>query len=241
MRLIGDYHMHSKYSGDSKNEIEAIVKQAISVGLEEIAITDHGPGHSGYGIKRENYKLLRQQIDELRGKYPQIRILLGIEANILGRDGALDMDEEMLAITDWLNAGYHFGAKISEDYMIHLYNFLSRFSGYFYRKAKAINTQTMVRAMHRNQIKAITHPGAKGPIDMDAVAKAAAETHTMLEINNSHGHLSAEEIQIAMKYDVQFILGSDAHELVNIGKVPDALDRVQKARLGLDRIYNIRL
>lgn len=36
-----DYHIHSGFSGDSNENIEDIVRQAISLELDEIAITDH--------------------------------------------------------------------------------------------------------------------------------------------------------------------------------------------------------
>lgn len=239
MKLRGDYHMHSKYSGDSKNELEGIVLKAIELGLEEIAITDHGPAHTGYGIKKEDYPELRAQIDALNQKYPEIKILLGLEANILGLDGAIDLDEEMRQYNDWVNAGYHFGSRLSKDYKIHFINFMAKFSRVFHKKAVKINTKAMTAAMRRNKIHMITHPGAKGPVDMDEVAKVAAETGTMLEINNSHGHLSVAEIKIAMQYPVVFVVNSDAHQLDRIGSVEASLQRAKEAGLDFSRIYNV--
>ena len=239
MRIKGDYHMHSRYSGDSNNDLEAIVQRAIELGLEEIAITDHGPSHNGYGIKRIEYWVLRREIDHLNEKYPQIKVLLGIEANILGVDGKIDLDEEMLELNDWVNAGYHFGSNLRNDYKIHLDNILSKFSKKIYKRAMTNNTKAMINAMRNNKINMITHPGAKGPIDVEAVAKVAAETGTMLEINNSHGHLTTEEIIIAMKYPVNFVLNSDAHKIENIGSVENSISRVIEAGLDPTRVYNI--
>lgn len=240
MIVKADYHMHTKFSGDSKNELEAIVKKAIEIGLEEIAITDHGPAHNGYGIKKENYPVLRAEIDKLNLKYPQIKILLGLEANILGTDGEIDIDSDMWAMIDWVNAGYHFGSNLKKDFKIHLYNILSRFSKHFYDKARAINTKTMVMAIEKNKINMITHPGAKGPVDIDAVAKAASIKGTILEINNSHGHLTIEEIKVAMKYPVIFAVCSDAHEVDKVGQVSNALDRAYIAGVDKKNIYNVK-
>lgn len=241
MKLKGDYHMHSKFSGDSNNDLEAIVLRAIDLGLIEIAITDHGPSHTGYGIKKENYQIIRDEINRLNEKYPQINILLGIEANILGTDGVIDMDEDMLKLNDWVNAGYHFGSNLKADYKIHIFNILSKFSNHFYEKAKTINTKAMVNAMKNNKINMITHPGAKGPIDVAEVAKIAAETGTMLEINNSHGHLTVEELEIAAQYPVIFVINSDAHKIENIGNVSNSIQRVQSAGVDFGRIFNIDL
>lgn len=38
--IISDYHVHSEFSGDSTQDME-IIQKAISLGLQEIAITDH--------------------------------------------------------------------------------------------------------------------------------------------------------------------------------------------------------
>jgi putative hydrolase len=47
MKLRADYHIHSTYSKNrhGKSTIEEIAARAHEIGLEEIAITDHGPGH----------------------------------------------------------------------------------------------------------------------------------------------------------------------------------------------------
>jgi putative hydrolase len=231
--------MHSRYSGDSNNDLESIVQRAIEIGLEEIAITDHGPSHNGYGIKRIEYWVLRREIDHLNEKYPQIKVLLGLEANILGVDGRIDLDEEMRGLNDWVNAGYHFGSNLKMDYKIHLDNILSKFSKKIHERAMKTNTEAMISAMRNNKINMITHPGAKGPIDIAAVAKVAAETGTMLEINNSHGHLTTDEIVIAMQFPVKFVLNSDAHKIEDIGKVEDSISRVIEAGLDPKRVYNI--
>lgn len=239
MVLVADYHMHTKLSGDSKNDLEAIVLKAISIGLKEIAITDHGPAHSGFGVNKTEYLKLRDQIDHLKQKYPQINILLGLEANLVGTEGEIDIDEDMWKVIDWVNAGYHFGSRLSKDYGIHMVNLLSKFSKRYHDKAKKINTKSMVEAMRKNKINMMTHPGAKGPIDIEEVAKVAAEVGTILEINNAHGHLTVEEIKIAMRYPVKFAVCSDAHNIENIGNVTQALDRAYIAGVDISMLYNV--
>lgn len=239
MKLTGDYHMHSKYSGDSKNELEKIVRRAIELGLREIAVTDHGPSHSGFGIKKEDYPKLRAEIDALNVKYPQIKVLLGLEANLMGTDGEIDIDQDMLKMNDWLNVGYHFGSNLTRDYKWHYYNFCSKFSKKYYELAKKMNTESMIQAMRKNNITMITHPGAKGPIDIEAVAEVAAETQTMLEINSSHGHLTTEAIKKAMKYPVVFVINSDAHTIDEIGEVSEGMRRAKLAEIPYDKLYNV--
>ena len=40
--ILSDYHLHSEFSGDSIQNIDELILKAISMGLEEIAITYGG-------------------------------------------------------------------------------------------------------------------------------------------------------------------------------------------------------
>ena len=70
MRLTADYHVHSTYSrhNHGKSTIEEIVQRAVDIGLEEIAITDHGPKHCMYGIKEAKIKEAKDKVIEMREK-----------------------------------------------------------------------------------------------------------------------------------------------------------------------------
>ena len=39
--MIGDYHVHTKFSSDCNSEPEDLIKKAISLGMNEICFTDH--------------------------------------------------------------------------------------------------------------------------------------------------------------------------------------------------------
>ena len=234
MRIFADYHTHTVYS-HGKGSIEDNVKAAIEKGLREIAISDHGPGHMGFGIKRSRYSEMREVIDRLQTKYPEIQIKLGLEANVLNMDGKIDVDEDMVRTQDILLAGYHFGSRpirIFRDLSNHLLNYLSRHNAWAYSKVKDMNTQALINAMKNYNIDVITHPGAKGPVDMLEVAKVAAQTGTALEINSHHGHLTLEEIKIAMTVEeLKFVISSDAHHPSDVANVTKGLKRAQEAGL----------
>ena len=114
MRLIADYHIHSKFSRffHGKNTIEELVCAANSMGLKEIAITDHGFKHWCSTSKRK-LKKARAIIDEIN-EWSSTKVLLGIEANIIAEDGTIDVDNETLAMLDILIVGYH--KLIKTDY-----------------------------------------------------------------------------------------------------------------------------
>ena len=93
-KIIADYHTHTTYS-DGKGSIEDNVKSAIAKGLQEIGIADHGMGHLHHGLKRKKLKDIRSEVDELKDKYKgQIKIFLGVEANILSCNGDIDVTDE---------------------------------------------------------------------------------------------------------------------------------------------------
>ena len=96
MQIIGDYHTHTIYS-HGKGTIRDNVEVAINKGLKEVAICDHGPGHVIYGIKREQIFEMRKEIDQMNKEYGKhgIRVLLGLEANVMDYDGNIDVDDEM--------------------------------------------------------------------------------------------------------------------------------------------------
>lgn len=97
MKMLCDYHVHTYYSDDSVYQMENVMKDAIEMGMEEIAITDH----VDYGIKvdwdegkeiiyRNNepvanvdYPKWEKELMSLQNQYQdKIRIKMGMEFGI---------------------------------------------------------------------------------------------------------------------------------------------------------------
>ena len=106
MKLYGDYHTHTIYS-HGKGTVEENVVKAISVGLKEVAITDHGLKHVVFGLREKKVFKMREEIELLRIKYPEIKIYAGVEANINGLGGTVDLTKENIGWFDIIVAGYH--------------------------------------------------------------------------------------------------------------------------------------
>lgn len=98
----------------------------------------------------------------------------------------------------------------------------------------------IINAIEKNDIKVLTHPGDKAPVDMDAIAKACEKNNVLMEISTHHSHLTSEEIKICMKYDVEFIISSDAHIPKKVGSFEEGIKKAETAGLDLSRIVNIR-
>ena len=235
-RMLYDYHTHTIYS-HGKGTVEDNVREAHEKGLSAVAITDHGPGHLTYGFDMKKVKEIRAEIGRLQEIYPDVKILLGIEANTKRTAPYIDLTEEEKAEFDIVLAGYHFGLTGAGC----VPNWISSHTGFFGGDStlKVKNTAMILDALYNNKIDVLTHPGDKGPFDIEDIAKACADTGTLMEINMKHQHLTEEEIRIAARCDVKFIIGSDAHVPQAVGTFQGSLARALAAGLDPARIVNI--
>lgn len=82
MRIAADTHIHSRFSFDSDELPENIVKQALEAGLSALCITDHmniNPAQPQY-MRKINEPEYRAEVERLREAYSgRITILRGIE------------------------------------------------------------------------------------------------------------------------------------------------------------------
>lgn len=241
LRVFADYHTHTRFS-HGKGDIEDNVRAGIQKGLKTIALSDHGYGHMGFGIRKTDIPLMKEKILILRKRYPEIEILLGMEANILDPDGSLDVDDEDLALLDILLAGYHFGSvpRGWSGLRFHGGNFMAR-AGHSTERARELNTQAFCNAILRYPITLITHPGAKGPVDILRVAQTAAQRGTWLEINAHHGFLTVDQIREAAPTGVKFVISSDAHRPQDVGRCEEGLERAMAAGLQPDQLVNCEM
>ena len=243
MKLFGDYHTHTIYSHGT-GTIRDNVESALKKGLKEIAICDHGPGHYLYGVKKKNIPIMRTEIDKLNEEYcvKGIKILLGVESNITGFDGSIDMDDELIKLTDILFLGYDYGVTPSSfkgGLGLYVMNPITKAFPIGRKRALELNTNAFIKAINKYPVTFITHPGSKAPVDIRELARAAGKVDTALEINSKHSQLSIESIKIAMEEEVEFIVNSDAHCPNDVGEVSAALDRAIAAGLPMNRIRNL--
>lgn len=243
-RMLYDYHTHTIFSHGS-GTIEENVRVAMEKGLRGIAITDHGPGHLTYGIKKKNIALMRAEVERLKTVYPTIQILLGIEANIIDKGNNLDITKEEAKLFDYILAGYHFGV-LNAYSLANLRNNLVRKIIKKPKKSDGTrgmllnkNTKMVIKAIMQNDIKILTHPGDKASFDILKIAEACAQRGTLMEISSWHKHLNKEELKIVAKTGVQFIVSSDAHKPERVGDCSDAIKRALDAGIDMSRIVNV--
>ena len=99
----------------------------------------------------------------------------------------------------------------------------------------------IINAMKNNDIFIITHPGDKGDVYIEEIAKVAKNTDTRLEINSSHGFLNSSQLVKIKGIGNKFIIGSDAHIPQNVGNFDLAMKIVKEASVDLSLIENIKI
>lgn len=246
MRAYGDYHTHSQYS-HGKGNIEGNIEAAIARGFQELAITDHGPRSWNFinlGVKEVAELLeIKKEIKGLQKKYPQIKLLAGVEANIINREGELDVPEEILRELDIVAAGFHLliyppDFRSFRDVILNN-RFYYKWFPARRKEIRKFNTEVLIKAVKRYRINFITHPGYGIDIDTYELARACAEQGTLLEINARHVEELRAFIQAAARTDVKFIINSDAHAPEEVGDFQRAIRIVEELGLSPERIVNI--
>ena len=241
-RLKFDHHTHTIYSKvgpylHGRGHIIDNARAAARIGLDSIAITDHGPSDF-YGLNLKKLPQIRREIALALASFPKLKIYLGVEADIVDTPNGLDIPPEDFDKFDFVNAGYHY---VPNCHMIH--NFLAfRFPWpeKLQEKLRRQNTARIIKALTSNDIKTLTHPGDKAFIDEHAVAKACEETNTLIEINARHKHPDVNDLQIYKQYDVKFVINSDAHRPRYVGRFAESLALAMEAGIDPERIVNIQ-
>ena len=171
-----------------------------------------------------NFKCIPRQ-------YGDLRLLCGIEANIMDYEGQLDLDIELQKKMDYMIASMHLPCVPSGS--------------------REQNTQASIMAMKNPYVKILGHPDdARYPLDYEALVQAAKEEQVALEINNSSLHPQSVRsgagenittlLNACKKYQVPVILGTDSHICYSIGKFDAALKLIEEVQFPEELILNTK-
>ena len=240
IKLFADYHTHTIYSHGTGTIMDNVAV-AKNKGLREIAITDHSFDHFSFGVKRENMKKMRWEIDEINEKYNDIKVLLGLECNIISRDGQIDLDDEVMKYMDIVLLGYHMMVRLKgiPSFMnIYGKNYISKVSKAMAKEMRQSNTDIMINAIKKYKVDIITHPGARISMDTGRLAEAAAKVGTALEINSKSNIMTVDYLKVAAGHGARFVINSDAHKPQDVGNFRNAIELAESAGLTNAQIIN---
>lgn len=202
-KAIIDLHCHTVFGGHAYSTIKENLDMANEIGLKYLGISEHGVKMPGgpHEYFFHNLKVLPRQVGN-------VKLLRGIEANIIDYDGNTDMDEDMERKLDYAIASLH-------NPCIEPGN-------------KEENTKAILKVMDNERVKIIGHPDDdRFPIDYEPIVKKAAEKNILLEVNNTSLNPTSsrsgayknykEMLKYCKKYNARVIFGSDSHICYSIG------------------------
>ena len=242
MSFYGDYHTHSRHS-DGRQSHEEIARAAKKRGLREVAVTDHGPLAAGIGVKNSrDYLAQRREIERLQPAFPEVKLLLGAEANIRDLKGTLDIPPEVIDELDILIAGLHpytLPTSVGDGWGIFVRNSLRHLGRGAREKAINNNTKASVEAICQNpRLDILAHPGLFFRINVTEVARACVRKGVCFEINCGHEHPGISDIMEAEQVGVEFIVNSDAHFRETVGELTYGESVIQRLGIAGERVAN---
>lgn len=212
MNIEIDLHTHTLANPHAYSTLYENIMEAKAKGLKGIAVTDHGPDmedspHFWHfncvgGIPKQAYGL---------------KILKGIEANIINKNGEIDARPPFINKLDFVIVSYHppvYNPKTPEEL-----------------------EEAYLKALDNPYVKIIGHLD-RGPfeIDYEKVILKAKEKNVAVELNKHSLSLSADYrgrvikiAKICNRLKVPVAINSDAHfcsEVGNVGIVFDLLEEI---------------
>ena len=223
--IRGDVHMHT-HATDGHNSIREMADAALACGFEYIAITDHSKNlamTNGLDEERalEHVQRIREVDEQMGGR---IRVFTGIEVDILA-DGALDLDDEVLAEMDVVIASVH-----------------TRFD-----QSREETTARVLKAIENPYVRILGHPTGRlllrrepFALDLGAVLRRAAELGVAVEHNAAPERLDLNDrdLRLAKELGCRIVINSDSHDARNLGKMDYGIRQLRRAWLGPQDVLN---
>ena len=224
--LRGFLHCHTTYS-DGSMSVAELAQACQEAGYAWVGITDHSQAaaYAG-GLKPGDLQRQREEIDRVAEQFPSLRLLQGVEADILA-DGHLDYDDATLSRLDFVIGSIHSRFNLGEKEM----------------------TQRFLTAMDSPHLAIIGHPTGRlllsrdpYPVDMDAVMEKAAATGVAIEINADPHRLDLDWrlVRRARDLGIPISIGADAHSPAGLANVDYGIGIARKGWLRKEDVLNTR-
>jgi putative hydrolase len=161
-----------------------------------------------------------------------IKVLKGIEANIIDFGGTIDVETGLARKLDYIIASLHVPCLKPSTI--------------------AANTAALVKAMDNPYVKIIGHPDdSRFLIDYEQVVQKAAAQEVVLEMNNSSLRAQSTRqnvlenqityLQLCKQYQVRIILGSDAHIYYDVGAFHECVQLLKELDFPEKLVVNYEL
>lgn len=192
----GEWHVHTRYS-DGHNTVQECCRKAVELGVPLIAFTEHVRRDLDY-----DFNAFLADIEEARETFDLI-ILSGCEASILP-GGELNAPRWIFQEIDYPIASFH---AFPHDLSLYV--------------------SSLVTCFQNEHVNSWAHPGAflnrsnleLTDNDLVAILKEMAARGIALEKNRKYGVPEDRWIELACRYGVPLIRGSDIHAVEEFATV----------------------
>lgn len=235
-----DYHIHTSLCGHAEGTVVDYVEAAVERGLTEICFAEHiplpGDFDAAHRMKIENLDDYFNDIERCRGKYRDITILTGIEADYI--EAYEDYLESFLRkypfdlvimsihfVSSWGGGDWVFEFRYTPE------NLVDKYREYFAVMLKGIQTGLFDIVGHFDIVKRPGFPVLKtNRDDVERVLGAVKAAGMSLELNTSGLRKPIDQtypvipiVKRAVEAGIPIVLSSDAHQPWQVGYQFDEL------------------
>jgi len=224
----GDLHAHTEWS-DGDLTVREMVEGAAEFGHDYVAITDHAEGPGVFGDSGLSDADLREQADEVAAAREETDIIVfhGVEANVDADGNVVEVSDDVLADLDVVVASPHSG--LGED--------------------GGDQTERLISAVEHPHVDILGHPSGRlindrpaMEFDPEALAEAAADAGTALEINSNPHRLDlwGSVVQTAVEAGATIAVNTDAHSTSEYANVEYGVHTARRGWAEAGDVLNAR-
>ncbi len=222
MLIEADLHCHSIASSHAYSTVKEMAEAAAEKGVKAFALTDHAPSmpDAPHVWHFHNLHVLPEEICG-------VRVLKGVEANIMSFDGNIDMNDFDLKDIEWVVASCHIPVikpgSVEE------------------------NTNAYIKLIKNNRaVDAIGHCTTRNyPVDFEKIAGVCKEYNRFIELNESSltykpgsRENAFELLKICKKMETNIVVNTDAHYCSLIGKTTVSEELIKAVEFPEKLIFN---
>ena len=222
--IRGDLHAHTRAT-DGKNSIEEMARAARKLGYAYIAITDHSKAVKvAGGLDEQALAKHLKKIEKVNEKLSGIRVLKGVEVDILG-DGTMDLNDDILKECEVVIAAVHYHFNLPEKEM----------------------TKRIIRGISNRYVNILAHPTGRlilerepYRVNLEEVIKVAVNEGVVLEINAHPARLDLNDIhsRMAKEMGAKLVINTDAHAISQLGLMRYGIFTARRGWLEKEDVIN---
>jgi DNA polymerase (family X) len=224
--VLGAVHAHSTWS-DGRNSLEEMARAAKALGLRYLTVTEHSEAAIyARGLKQDDLRRQWEEIDRVNEAVPGMRLLKGIEVDIL-ETGALDYPDSLLEQLEVVIGSIHVRHGLDEAQM----------------------TRRLLAAFDNPFLQILGHPTGRllnerepYALRMEEVLDRAAERGVAMEVNGKPQRLDlhAGHVRQAVSRGVRLVVSCDAHQAEDLRNLAYAVATARRGWARRDDVLNTR-